>query len=70
MVDHEIFNSMSPYSTSRVMGSPSQKNWLTSVLAYLMCRIAQQHIYDEKELGIAVCYGCGYMLWKVPTPCE
>ena len=27
-------------------------------------RIAQQRTYDKKPLGVAVCYGCGHMLWS------
>ena len=27
-------------------------------------RIAQQRTFDKKPLGIAVCYGCGHMLWS------
>ena len=27
-------------------------------------RIAQQRTFDKKPLGLAVCYGCGHMLWS------
>ena len=27
-------------------------------------RIAQQRTFDKKPLGIAVCYGCGHLLWS------
>ena len=27
-------------------------------------RIAQQHTYVKKPLGVAVCYRCGHMLWS------
>ena len=31
-----------------------------------MCtrRIAQQHTFDRKPLGLGVCYGCGHLLWS------
>ena len=27
-------------------------------------RIAQQRTFDKKPLGLAVCYGCGHLLWS------
>jgi hypothetical protein len=27
-------------------------------------RISQQRTFDRKPLGIAVCYGCGHLLWS------
>ena len=34
-------------------------------------RIAQQHTYVKKPLGVAVCCRCGHMLWScVDLPCE
>ena len=27
-------------------------------------RIAQQRTFDKKPLGVAVCYGCGHLLWS------
>lgn len=27
-------------------------------------RITQQHTYDKKPLGFAVCCGCGHLLWS------
>ena len=27
-------------------------------------RISQQRNFDQKPLGVAVCYGCGHLLWK------
>ena len=37
-VDHEIFNSMSPWYFQR--NGITQKNWLISVLVYLICVVA------------------------------
>ena len=28
------------------------------------CRISQQRTFDRKPLGLAVCYGCGHLLWS------
>jgi hypothetical protein len=27
-------------------------------------RISQQRTFDRKPLGLAVCYGCGHLLWS------
>ena len=32
-------------------------------------RIAQQHTFDKKPLGLAVCYGCGHLLWSCVDGC-
>ena len=44
-------------------------NISASLLDVCSRRVAQQRTYDKKPSGVAVCYGCGYMLCSRVRDC-